>query len=142
MDWPDTRDPALLRGLALHGLSKLQEEAVDLAIQGRSFFLTGPGGTGKSTVIRRITKYLECLGKKFWITAPTGIAAIQIGGQTIHRSIRTGIASLYLTNGATLMENVSLDQYRNDFLEPEMRRLGNTNRKRTFSKDKSKPGLS
>lgn len=46
-----------------------------------SFFLTGKAGTGKSTFIQYITDRLE---KAFIILAPTGIAAINAGGQTIH----------------------------------------------------------
>lgn len=46
-----------------------------------SFFLTGKAGTGKSTFIKYITEHLY---KSFLILAPTGIAAINAGGVTIH----------------------------------------------------------
>ena len=47
----------------------------------RSLFLTGKAGTGKSTFLRYVAKHTR---KKFVILAPTGIAAINAGGQTLH----------------------------------------------------------
>lgn len=47
----------------------------------RSLFLTGKAGTGKSTFLRYVSEHTK---KKHVILAPTGIAAINAGGQTIH----------------------------------------------------------
>ncbi len=47
----------------------------------RSLFLTGKAGTGKSTFLRHIAATTK---KKYVILAPTGIAAINAGGQTLH----------------------------------------------------------
>lgn len=47
----------------------------------RSLFLTGKAGTGKSTFLRYIAAHTK---KKHVILAPTGIAAINAGGSTIH----------------------------------------------------------
>lgn len=47
----------------------------------RNIFLTGKAGTGKTTLLRYLTK--NCT-KKFAVVAPTGIAAINAGGVTIH----------------------------------------------------------
>ena len=44
-------------------------------------FLTGRAGTGKTTLLRA---FLEEAGEKAVVLAPTGIAAINAGGQTIH----------------------------------------------------------
>jgi ATP-dependent exoDNAse (exonuclease V) alpha subunit len=44
-------------------------------------FLTGRAGTGKSTLLRR---FAETTAKEHVLLAPTGIAAIHIGGSTIH----------------------------------------------------------
>lgn len=46
-----------------------------------SFFLTGRAGTGKTTFLRNVQKMV---GKQFIILAPTGVAAILAGGDTIH----------------------------------------------------------
>ncbi len=47
----------------------------------RSVFLTGKAGTGKTTFLNNFVKTTR---KKHIIVAPTGIAAINAGGVTIH----------------------------------------------------------
>ena len=47
----------------------------------RSLFLTGKAGTGKSTFLHYIAQTTK---KKYVILAPTGIAAINVGGATLH----------------------------------------------------------
>ena len=47
----------------------------------RSLFLTGKAGTGKSTFLRHICQTTK---KKHVVLAPTGIAAINAGGVTLH----------------------------------------------------------
>ncbi len=51
----------------------------------RSVFLTGKAGTGKSTFLRYISENTK---KKHVILAPTGIAAINVGGATLHSFFR------------------------------------------------------
>lgn len=56
--------------------------AVDLVNQGRrNIFLTGKAGTGKTTFLRHIR---ENCPKQVAVVAPTGVAAINAGGVTIH----------------------------------------------------------
>lgn len=62
------------------------KSALDL-IEGRneSVYVTGKAGTGKSTLL----KYLRATTKKnVVVLAPTGLAAINVGGQTIHSFFR------------------------------------------------------
>ena len=47
----------------------------------QSVFLTGKAGTGKSTFLRYVCKHTK---KKHVVLAPTGIAAINAGGSTLH----------------------------------------------------------
>ena len=47
----------------------------------RSLFLTGKAGTGKSTFLRYVVSHTK---KKNVVLAPTGIAAINAGGATLH----------------------------------------------------------
>ena len=47
----------------------------------RSVFLTGKAGTGKSTFLKYIR---DSINKKTVVLAPTGIAAVNVGGQTMH----------------------------------------------------------
>ena len=64
----------------------LENEEMQKALQiiqftRRSLFLTGKAGTGKSTFMRHIAATIK---KKHIILAPTGIAAINAGGSTLH----------------------------------------------------------
>ena len=52
-----------------------------LANTNSSFFLTGRAGTGKTTFLRNVQKMVD---KQFITLAPTGVAAILAGGDTIH----------------------------------------------------------
>ncbi len=47
----------------------------------QSVFLTGKAGTGKSTFLKYICANTR---KKYVVLAPTGIAAVNVGGQTLH----------------------------------------------------------
>ena len=47
----------------------------------QSVFLTGKAGTGKSTFLKFIC---EVTKKKYIVLAPTGIAAVNVGGMTMH----------------------------------------------------------
>ncbi|KAF2257452.1 hypothetical protein BU26DRAFT_44171 [Trematosphaeria pertusa] len=59
-----------------------QRRVVELILQGHNVFYTGSAGCGKSTVLRAFVKELKAQGKKVRITAPTNIAALNIGGIT------------------------------------------------------------
>lgn len=48
---------------------------------GRSVFLTGKAGTGKTTFLKYI---IQTTTKRYVVLAPTGVAAINAGGSTIH----------------------------------------------------------
>lgn len=59
-----------------------QQKAFDLvANTNTSLFVTGKAGTGKTTFIKGIQ---ELIKKNFLVLAPTGIAAMNVDGQTIH----------------------------------------------------------
>ena len=47
----------------------------------KSVFLTGKAGSGKSTFLKYICKNTK---KKNIVLAPTGISAVNVGGQTLH----------------------------------------------------------
>lgn len=66
------------------------EHALKLLHGGSNVFLTGKAGTGKSTLIRR---FLAETGRNAITVAPTGIAALNVDGYTIHRlfSFYTGV---------------------------------------------------
>lgn len=66
-----------------------QKQAFDLVSNtSQSFFLTGRAGTGKTTFLRNIQKVVD---KNFIVVAPTGIAAIIVGGETIHSRFKLSL---------------------------------------------------
>jgi hypothetical protein len=73
--------------------------ALDLLAGGRHLFLTGKAGTGKSTLIRLFTADTD---RNVVVVAPTGIAALNVDGYTIHRlfGFRTTTTLDDIRNGA------------------------------------------
>lgn len=71
------------QNLAMQLTSK-QQLFIDKVLEGKNIFLTGKAGTGKSFVVREAIAKLKEAGKKVVALAPTGIAANNIDGQTIH----------------------------------------------------------
>ena len=59
--------------------------------EGKSVFLTGPAGSGKTYVLNQFVKYARAQGKKVAVTASTGLAATHLGGNTIHSWAGIGI---------------------------------------------------
>src|SRR2546427_2966773 len=52
------------------------------ALAGRNCFLTGMGGTGKTTELK---EFIQACPRRVDVTAPTGVAALNAGGMTLHR---------------------------------------------------------
>ncbi|MBK7149235.1 MAG: AAA family ATPase [Bacteroidetes bacterium] len=75
--------------------SAMQNAEFDLAEQfalytNKHFFLTGKAGSGKTTLLRQIAKKTT---KNFVVVAPTGVAAINAGGVTIHSQFNLPLTS-------------------------------------------------
>ena len=73
-------------------LNPEQKAALELAMSGKNVFLTGRPGTGKSHTARVMIAELE---KRFpgsvMVVAPTGVAALNLGGQTMHAKPGPGV---------------------------------------------------
>lgn len=68
-------------------LSVEQRNALEMVSKGESILLTGPGGTGKTYIIRELCKLGKSLCKNVAVTALTGAAAslmTDIGARTLH----------------------------------------------------------
>ncbi len=72
-------------------MGDMQKEAVEMAGTKGLLVITGGPGTGKTTIIKAVTRYFDMLGLKTVLTAPTGRAAKRITescgkeARTIHR---------------------------------------------------------
>lgn len=67
-------------------LTKGQQLAYDTAMNGSNLFISGGAGVGKSYIIRKIIYDMRMEGKNIIVCAPTGAAAVNIEGTTIHRA--------------------------------------------------------
>jgi ATP-dependent DNA helicase PIF1 len=76
-------------------LSAEQNLALDKFKQGENMFLTGPGGSGKTELIKRMVKSGEEKGKKVQVCALTGCAAVLLccKAKTVHSFAGIGLAN-------------------------------------------------
>jgi ABC-type lipoprotein export system ATPase subunit len=51
----------------------------------QSWFITGPGGSGKTTLIKDLQKRMDDEGLEYISLCPTNLAALLVGGMTIHK---------------------------------------------------------
>lgn len=82
-------------------LSKNQQVFLTHALHGDNIFLTGKAGTGKTFAVKEVIKQLREKRKKVVVIAPTGVAANNVGGQTIHSMFSInpyGVASFETCN--------------------------------------------
>ena len=82
MNRPNSENPVSAFDDTLKDIMQLLEEDTQHFI-----YLTGAAGTGKTTLIERVKN--ESLLKKM-VVAPTGVAALNIGGSTINSAFRIG----------------------------------------------------
>lgn len=91
------------------------ELAEQFALQtNKHFFLTGKAGSGKTTLLKKIAQQTT---KNFVVVAPTGVAAINAGGVTIHSQFNLPLTSFIpnsdsvnlnlVTNRRALMEHMN-----------------------------------
>ena len=71
-------------------LTEKQQIAYDAMKSGKNVFITGPGGVGKSIVIKKFFADFK-KKRKIAMTSTTGISAILIGGVTLHSYLGIGL---------------------------------------------------
>jgi ATP-dependent DNA helicase PIF1 len=93
-------------------LSQEQQIAFDKYVQGNNIFITGPGGAGKSELIRMIYKHANSRFKEIYVTALTGCASILLNckAKTLH-----SWAGIGLGNGT--IEQLIMKIKKNKFLK-------------------------
>ena len=77
-----------------NNFSPEQQLAFDKYVSGENIFITGPGGSGKSYLIKKIASHAKKNGKKISTCAMTGCAAILLncGAKTLHSWAGIGLA--------------------------------------------------
>lgn len=65
-------------------LTKDQQTAMEVLLSGENCFVTGNAGTGKSYLLQEFVRQSEEAGKPVTVLAPTGVAAVNVEGKTIH----------------------------------------------------------
>ncbi|KZV39494.1 hypothetical protein F511_28158 [Dorcoceras hygrometricum] len=86
-----------------------QKMALDAVCGGLSVFITGSAGTGKTFLLQHIIKKLKKLHgrSKVYVTAPTGVAACALYGQTLHSFAGVGLGE---SDRSSLLERVLSDR--------------------------------
>ena len=91
-----------LDGIPVEQLSAEQSDVYDLVVnKGRNVFFTGPAGSGKTTLLKTIINglrekheaYLYPHDLRVAVTASTGLAAMNLKGQTFHSHLRIGLGN-------------------------------------------------
>ena len=74
------------KNINIEELSLEQKIAYDKFILGNNVFISGPGGTGKTKLIKYFVEYLTSINKKFQVCAMTGCAAnlLNCNARTLH----------------------------------------------------------
>lgn len=87
-----------------------QNKFLELAHQGKNIYLSGKAGTGKSTILK---KFIATTKKKVVCCAPTGIAAINVGGSTIHSMFSLKISGICTEKNASWLKPIKRDVLKN-----------------------------
>lgn len=93
-------------------LSDEQQAFIDAACNQESkdnILLLGKAGVGKSTAVHGLKERLEASGLYYVCLAPTGVAAINIGGETIHRYMNR-ISNPYNSQNTKKPEIILIDE--------------------------------
>jgi ATP-dependent DNA helicase PIF1 len=91
-------------------LSREQQLAFDKYVLGKNIFMTGPGGSGKSALIKKIYKHSENFEKKIYVCALTGCAAVLLNcnAKTLHSWSGIGLGKGSVEN---LIKKIKSNKY-------------------------------
>jgi ATP-dependent exoDNAse (exonuclease V) alpha subunit len=92
--------------LEINDLSDKQQKVIELFLQGKNLFISGGAGCGKSYLLNFLKRNFANNGLE--ITASTGIAAVNIGGSTIHSWAGIGLANQPIEQ---IVDNIFLPKF-------------------------------
>lgn len=75
-----------------------QAQAARLVEAGHNVFLSGSGGSGKSLLLRYMIARARARGRVVHVTGSTGMAAVNVGGRTLHSVVGCGLGDAPLPN--------------------------------------------
>ena len=92
-------------------LSPEQTEAMREYAAGKNIFLTGPGGSGKTELIKRMVAFSQMQGKKVQVCALTGCAAVLLNckAKTVHSWAGIGLAA---APNAEIVKKIAANKYK------------------------------
>lgn len=91
--------------------------------EGKNIFLNGQAGTGKTYLLNKFLRWLEVKEKDVQLAGSTGVAAINIGGTTLHRMFGIGLSS----NVEEFKENLKKEVWLRNSHKKRMMDLMDTN---------------
>ena len=108
-------------------LSQEQQYAFEIFRKGHNIFITGPGGSGKSFLIKTIVEHLSGEKRKFQVTSTTGCSSvllsnnIQIDGKNLPVKTINAFSGIRLCKGinSVIVDNV----VKNKFLTKAWRQI-------------------
>lgn len=91
-------------------LSREQQLAFDKYVLGKNIFITGPGGSGKSALIKKIYKHARNFEKNIHVCALTGCAAVLLNcnAKTLHSWAGIGLGKGSIEN---LIKKIKSNKY-------------------------------
>ena len=107
-------------------LTRSQQEAFWAYQEGVNLFITGKGGSGKSFLTSQIVASADHEGKNVLVCAPTGLAALNVGGVTIHRQFRVAPGLITPDDSAKIVESL-VEDYTERVLKDKRKDRGRKN---------------
>ena len=101
-------------------LSNEQKEAMTAYAAGKNIFLTGPGGSGKTELIKRMVAFSQAQGKKVQVCALTGCASVllNVKAKTVHSWAGIGLA---VASNAEIVKKIAENKYKkNNWTAPDI----------------------